>query len=110
MNFYSGLGAGLLPLALGRPYRWYYVRPRFQTFLENLKITEDQAKDGQIKHQGIVSCLNRAYWACGTERGRKPGSMTSACTICDTRSQAKPWPGTLRYRRWQGCLDIQTRR
>ena len=31
-------------------------------------------------------------------------------TICDTRSQAKPWPGALRYRRWQGCLDIQTRR
>ena len=34
-----------------------------------------------------------ALWACGTERGRKPGSMTSACTICDTLSQARPWPG-----------------
>ena len=62
MNFYSGLGTELPPLALDPLYRWYYVRPRFQTFLENLKITEDQAKDGKIKHQGIVSCLNRAYW------------------------------------------------
>ena len=60
MNLYSGLGTGLPPHALGRPYRWYCVRPRFQRFLENLKITEDQAKDGEVKHQGIVSCLNRA--------------------------------------------------
>ena len=44
------------------------------------------------------------------QRGRKPGSMTSACTTCDTLSQARPWPGALRYRRWLGCLDIQTRR
>ena len=62
MNLYSGLGTGLPPLAPGQPYRWYYVRPRFQSFLENLKITEDQVKDGETKHQGIVSCLNRAYW------------------------------------------------
>ena len=62
MNFHSGLAATLAPLPLGRPIRWYYVRPRFQALLENLKITEEQAKDGQVKHQGIVSCLNRAYW------------------------------------------------
>ncbi len=62
MNFHSGLAAALPPLPLGRPIRWYYVRPRFQALLENLKITEEQAKDGQVKHQGIVSCLNRAYW------------------------------------------------
>ena len=62
MNFHSGLAAALAPLTLGRPIRWYYVRPRFQALLENLKITEEQAKDGEVKHQGIVSCLNRAYW------------------------------------------------
>lgn len=62
MNLYSGLETGLPPIALSQPYRWYYVQPRFQTFLENLMITQDQKKDGEIKHQGIVSCLNRAYW------------------------------------------------
>ena len=30
MNFHSGLGTGLSPLASIRPYRWYYVRPRFE--------------------------------------------------------------------------------
>lgn len=62
MNVHSGLGAGLFPLALSRPYRWYYVRPRFEALLENLTITEDQTNDGHTKHRGIVSCLNRAYW------------------------------------------------
>ena len=56
MNFHSGLGVGLSPLALSQPYRWYYVRPRFETFLDNLKITEDQTTDGHTKHRGIVSC------------------------------------------------------
>ena len=62
MNFHSGLGAGLSSLPLGGAIRWYYVRPRFRAFLENLKITEDQTNDGWIKHRGVVSCLNRGYW------------------------------------------------
>ena len=41
---------------------WIYVRRRFQVFLENLKITADQAEDGETKHMGVVACLNRAYW------------------------------------------------
>lgn len=59
-----GLAIPPLPLAFTNelPYRWYHVRPRFQAFLENLKITEGQAQDGETKHQGIVSCLNRGYW------------------------------------------------
>ncbi len=62
MDLYSGLTSRLPPLTLGRPYRWYYVQPRFRAFLESLAITGDQAKDGRIKHRSIVSCLNRAYW------------------------------------------------
>ena len=62
MNLHSGLGAGLSTLPLGGAIRWYYVRPRFRAFLENLKITEEQANDGETKHRGVVSCLNRGYW------------------------------------------------
>ena len=49
MNFHSGLGAGLSPLALSRPYRWYYVRRRFEALLDNLTITEDQTNDAHTK-------------------------------------------------------------
>ena len=62
MNLHTALAPGLPALTQGLPYRWYYVRSRFQAFLENLAITEDQARDGEVKHQGIVSALNRAYW------------------------------------------------
>ena len=63
MNIYGALmGTGPAPLAPGPLSRWYYVRPRFRAFLQNLTITENQARDGQIKHRGIVYCLNRAYW------------------------------------------------
>lgn len=55
----------------GPGYRWYYVRPRFRAFLENLKITTGQAEDGQIKHQGVVSCLNRSYWNRGNETANR---------------------------------------
>ncbi len=50
MNPYTGLASGPPALMQGLPYRGYYVRPRFQAFLANLAITEDQARDGQIKH------------------------------------------------------------
>jgi len=43
-------------------YRWAYVRPRFERLLESLKITADQAEDGETKHKGVVSALNRAYY------------------------------------------------
>lgn len=41
---------------------WGYVRRRFGVFLENLKITANQAEDGETKHRGVVSALNRAYY------------------------------------------------
>lgn len=72
----SGLLSGLtiepaVTFTNGLPYRWYYVRPRFQAFLENLKITEDQAQDGETKHRGVVSCLNKAYWNSSDETGNR---------------------------------------
>jgi hypothetical protein len=54
----SGLGL----LSAVPAYRWAYVRPRFERFLENLKITADQAEDGETKHKGVVGALNRTYW------------------------------------------------
>lgn len=61
MNVHGGLGTGLSSLPQGRKINWYYVRPRFQALLEELKITEIQDNDGTDKHQGVVSCLNRCY-------------------------------------------------
>ena len=30
--------------------------------LKNLRITADQAEDGETKHKGVVAALNAAYW------------------------------------------------
>ncbi len=65
------MGTGLSSLPLGGAIRWYYVRPRFRAFLENLKTTEDQANDGQTKHQGVVSCPNRACWNSSDDAVRR---------------------------------------
>ncbi len=50
MNFHGGLGTEPASLPLGRTIRPYYVRPRFRAFLEDLKITKDQADDGETKN------------------------------------------------------------
>lgn len=62
MNFRSGLGAGLSSLPLGGAKWSYDVRPRYRALPENLNITEDQTNDGETRHRGVVSCLNRGYW------------------------------------------------
>jgi hypothetical protein len=63
MNLLVAPGLGLLPA--NPTYRWAYVRQRFEGLLENLKITADQAEDGETKHKGVVAALNRAYWGHG---------------------------------------------
>ena len=60
MNLPLASGVGLNPVA--PTHRWAYVRQRFEGFLENLKITAEQAEDGEIKHKGVVAALNRTYW------------------------------------------------
>ena len=57
-------GTLLSSLLIQQPatYRWYFVRRRFSRFLENLKITADQAEDGAAKQKGVVASLNQAYW------------------------------------------------
>lgn len=37
------------------------VAQRFEKFLSNITLTDQQIQDGTTKHQGIVSCLNRRY-------------------------------------------------
>ena len=60
MNYLSGTSilGSLVPAPLGR---WAYVRPRFQGLLESLKITADQAEDGETKHKGVLAALNATY-------------------------------------------------
>ncbi|MBX3394294.1 MAG: nucleotidyltransferase [Phycisphaerae bacterium] len=38
------------------------VSQRFDRFLSNLRLTEDQRQDGITKHGGVRSCLNEHYW------------------------------------------------
>ena len=71
MNLFGALASGLSTDTQRLPYRWYYVRPRFRAFLENLAITEAQVRDGEIKYQGIVSALNRVYWNAGDNTGNR---------------------------------------
>lgn len=42
--------------------KWSYVTKRFAAFLENLQLTLAQEVDGVTKVQGVVSCLNAAYY------------------------------------------------
>jgi len=37
------------------------VSERFNAFLENLKLTSEQAEDGKTKYKGVTSCLNAHY-------------------------------------------------
>jgi hypothetical protein len=66
--------ATLLSSLLSQPpatHRWFFVRRRFSQLLENLKITEDQADDGETKHKGVVASLNQAYWGYRDETANR---------------------------------------
>jgi tRNA nucleotidyltransferase (CCA-adding enzyme) len=56
-----------MPSTSPLPYRWFYVRRRFNQLLANLTITDTQRKDGQISQARIRDCLNRRYWGYGSE-------------------------------------------
>jgi hypothetical protein len=90
-NIYGNSLLGFVPpinkLALGQPstatllssllvqppatHRWFFARRRFNQFLENLKITADQAEDGETKHKGVVASLNQAYWGYRDETANR---------------------------------------
>jgi hypothetical protein len=52
-------------------HQWFYVTRRFSQFLENIKITADQAEDGETKHKGVVASLNQAYWGSRQETANR---------------------------------------
>src|SRR6478609_3856974 len=43
------------------------VSQRFDKFLENIRITEEQAADGTVKHGGVRKCLNKHYYDSSSE-------------------------------------------
>lgn len=44
------------------PTKWDYVVPRFSRFLSNIQLTAGQHSDGNVKKNGVIGCLNRAYY------------------------------------------------
>ena len=70
MTLLSGFPSALPVSSAARP-PWAFVRVRFEQFLDNLKITADQAEDGETKHKGVVAALNRAYWDNGDDSSNR---------------------------------------
>ena len=81
----------LMPFAPPLPYRWVYVRRRFDQLLANLTITDTQQKNGQISQARIRDCLNRHYWGYGSETAN---SMLIGSWGKDTRNRP---PATLMF-------------
>jgi hypothetical protein len=54
--------AALGMLASAQQPKWSYVTQRFTQFVANLHLTAPQVADGQTKRNGVVACLNRAYF------------------------------------------------
>lgn len=43
------------------------VAARFEALLANLTLTDDQKKDGEVKHAGVRKCLNSYYFGSSSE-------------------------------------------
>lgn len=63
----TGLDVRQLAAAAPPSPTWPFVIKRFTRFLDNIKLTEAQAADGETKFKGIVSCLNAAYYGTKSE-------------------------------------------
>lgn len=59
-----GIFAPALPAA---PPKWIAVQPRFEQFHRNLALTPLQQTDGIIKRNGVIRCLNRAYYGSASD-------------------------------------------
>lgn len=69
-----GLGLGALSSLFGHnnppqptPYNWYYVTPRFTSFLSNLAVSEKHRAEGLKKFNNVVASLNRRYYDHNSE-------------------------------------------
>lgn len=49
------------------PWRWFYFRARFDSFLSNLDPTPAQIEDGATSLLGVIRCLNTRYWDVASE-------------------------------------------
>jgi Second Messenger Oligonucleotide or Dinucleotide Synthetase domain len=45
------------------------VGPRFDAFLENIRLTSSQTSDGEIKHKNVRNCLNQWYYNLNSDTG-----------------------------------------
>jgi hypothetical protein len=44
------------------PHQWFFVTGRFQRLQANLALTTQEIEDADTKAQGVVTCLNRAFY------------------------------------------------
>jgi hypothetical protein len=65
------------------PTKWDYVVPRFSRFLSNTQLTAGQQSDGYIKKNGVIGCLNRAYYgsSSGSDNSFLVGSWGKVTAI-----------------------------
>ena len=61
-NPQSSLAGILAAMELAATTKWIHVTKRFAAFHDNLQLTHAQEADGVTKAQGVVSCLNAAYY------------------------------------------------
>ncbi|MGV3570356.1 MAG: SMODS domain-containing nucleotidyltransferase [Ramlibacter sp.] len=62
VNPQSPLAGVLAAMDVAATPKWSYVTKRFAAFHDNLQLTPAQEADAETKIQGVVSCLNAAYY------------------------------------------------
>ncbi len=93
--------------------KWRFVGPRFNQLLENLKITIDQAGDGEVKYRGVVACLNRDYRNNSNliDNGVLIGSWAKRTRVRPSRDIdiifVLPWETHLQFQKRTGNIQSQ---
>lgn len=82
----TGLGGLLLSQnasMVSQPLKWIHVASRFSTFLSNIQLTSSQQADGYTKKNGVIGCLNRAYYgsSSGSDNSFFVGSWGKSTAI-----------------------------
>jgi len=85
------------------PHLCFYVISRFQAILSNIAITDVQCEDGEKKHAGVRSALNRHYWNVASDTAN---SLLIGSWGKDTRVSSpvlvRVTPGS--RARWSACV------